>query len=458
MKLKGLYIVATAALLALVTAGCDKNPGEKTPQDKVTEAASPTEIPEATATPEPTATSAPTATPVAENYMEANGIKVLGAGRYDYQGLSIVGWDAAGNYVIESAACEAIFTVTEEENGDGTKTICATLHSIPVVNKKKGWSTATMGGFVDLKSGKAFFPSSDKMEQFALLKQGEKSYELRITFEYEKPSLTYPYYTEKYTVVCPADYEDAGFYLTGSPDNESYAERAGNWKLLNYIRHGESDLLVFGVNEGLATGTETEPVETPAVEEAGDGVHYFDKHGLTARGEGKHTYFGTVSTGTINPETKTYKVASMEFKKTEVEFSLSEEFPGDGTKIMTATFCYTPEHSSEGALIMPYSISGVVDKRTGALYSPRAYSLAEPHTVNGENGVFSLTVATETRDTMEEDGKIRVVYVVGCPEAYEDIAFYWTGYDRTLYLDTPTWSVDSIVRLKKGDSELLFFE
>ena len=51
-----------------------------------------------------------------------------------------------------------------------------------------------------------------------------------------------------------AEAEDAGFYITGDDlRSEEFVESLGVWKLLNYIRHGKSDMLVFGVNEGLAT-------------------------------------------------------------------------------------------------------------------------------------------------------------------------------------------------------------
>ena len=82
MKRKGLYVLATVALLALA-AGCGSDEVKNT-DNQVTEAVLPTEVPEtpeSTATPEPTATPTPTATPVPTNYMEANGIEVLGAGQ-----------------------------------------------------------------------------------------------------------------------------------------------------------------------------------------------------------------------------------------------------------------------------------------------------------------------------------------------------------------------------------------
>jgi len=138
MKRKGLYVLATAAMLALV-AGCGGNTGDENPKNQVTEATTPTEAPEVTATPEPTAT------PIPANYMEANGIEVLGAGRHTCKGYVAQEWDENGEVVIALADCEYIFEVTEEDNGNGTKTIYAALSQIPHITENGDWSTYIMG-------------------------------------------------------------------------------------------------------------------------------------------------------------------------------------------------------------------------------------------------------------------------------------------------------------------------
>ena len=120
MKRKGLYVLATAAMLALV-AGCGSKQGEENPQNQVTEATTPTEAPEASATPEPTESPAPTATPVPANYMEANGIEVLGMGRHTGKGYVATGVDENGGPILEIADCDYIFTVEEEEIESETK-------------------------------------------------------------------------------------------------------------------------------------------------------------------------------------------------------------------------------------------------------------------------------------------------------------------------------------------------
>ena len=426
MRGKGFYVLATAAMLALA-AGCGSKEAEEKPQNQVTEAVSLTEAPEATATPEPTVTPAPTATPVPANYMEANGIEVLGAGSHTYQGFKITGRDEKGEYIVESTECESIFEVTQEENGDGTKTISATIHCVPTINENGSWSTSAMGGFVDLKSGKAFLPSADKMEQITLLKQDEKSFELRITMEHKYSSVTYPYYTEMYTVVCPSDYEDAGFYLTGyNQDAETYTERAGLWKKLNYIRHGESDLIVFGVNEGLATVFEEEPVQNPADEVQSD-EHCFEKNGLTTKGAGKFTYTGTEVTQRLNAETGATEMASVEIKEVEAEFSVTEEFPGDGTKILKGTFTVIPEMIAEDEVKMVSSLNGVINKRTGKSFGDAANGLAIPYEIEWKGNKTTLLVAREVAYSMEEEATVRITHTVVCPEDYDELVFYWTG-------------------------------
>lgn len=224
MKRKGLYVLATAAMLALA-AGCGMNQGEENPQNQVTEATTPTEAPEATATPEPTATPAPTATPLPANYMEANGIEVLGSGWHTGKGFVANEPDENGNPIMMLEDCEYYFEVTEAENDGSTKVIKATLYLRPYVFETGAWSAFAMGGFVDLQTGKAFLPMGKDMAQTTLLKQDGKEYELQLTFDYEFPSVTNPYYTEWYTLVCPADYEDAGFYITGIRVKQSRNQR-----------------------------------------------------------------------------------------------------------------------------------------------------------------------------------------------------------------------------------------
>ncbi len=459
MKRKGLYVLATVAMLAL-TAGCGTNQGEENPQNQVTEATTPTEAPEATATPEPTATPAPTATPIPANYMEANGIEVLGAGWHTCKGFVANEPDENGNPIMMLEDCEYYFEVTEEENDGSTKVIKATLYLRPYVFETGAWSAFAMGGFVDLQTGKAFLPMGKDMAQTTLLKQDGKEYELQLTFDYEFPSVTNPYYTEWYTLVCPADYEDAGFYITGwNYEAEAFTERAGLWKKLNFIRHGESDMLVFGVDKGLAG--EPEKVTADGIELAEE--NYFETHGLSAKGEGEHTWLGTEAVRKMNAEIGGWETVSLEVKEITNAFSVTEESLGDGTKKMKGTFTYMAEMISEEEVRVPFVRGGIADKKTGLVYPMRTYFLAETHMLEKDGEEFSILVSSEQKEEVTDDGKIRaeISYVFICPEDYEDAVFFLTGRteedgsaEAAAYNEAKVFSLND---MEHGESELMFF-
>lgn len=251
-KRKGFYVLGTVAMLALA-AGCGGKEG-KNPENQVAEATSPIEtqeVSEATPTSEPAVTPAPTATPKPANYMEANGIEVLGAGRYTCKGYVAEQWDENGEAIVELADCEYRFEFGGEESEGGTKIIRATIKTLPHVSQA-GWSAYGTSGFVDLQTGKSFCLMESDMSQTTLLTREEGDIELQLSVETELPSVTNPYYKEIYTLVCPADYKDAGFYITGNRmEGDMFWEWVGEWRLLNYIKRGKADLLVFGVNKAL---------------------------------------------------------------------------------------------------------------------------------------------------------------------------------------------------------------
>ena len=456
MKRKGLYVLATAVMLALA-AGCGSNPEEANPQNQVTEATTPTDTPEATATPEPTATPAPTATPVPANYMEANGSEVLGAGWHVSKDFI---WykDETGKERLELADYESMIEVSETDNGDGTKTIYAELHRRPHIEKESGvWWSNGMGGFVDLQSGKAFFPLSDNMEQTTVLKQGDKNYELKITASYEGVSPTYPYYTERYTLVCPSDYEDAGFYLTGyNHDPETFTERAGFWKKLNYIRHGESDMLVFGVNQVLATMGEAVVEEKPIQEPEGN---YFEENGFSTKGEGTYTWLGTEFFERKNNETGEWEMVSVETKEVETEIFIEEESLGDGTKLIKGTFVFVDEISEDEARGIRCTC-GVADKKSGLVYAPRTYFLAEPHVMEKDGEEISVLVAAEQKVETVGEGKekVSITFLFLCPENYDDAVFFITGkYESTERDYSEKREPYFLSELENGETDLLFF-
>lgn len=448
---KRFYVLVTAAML-IFAAGCGDKQGEEAPQNQVTEAATPTEVPEATATPEPTATPAPTATPVPANYMEKKGIEILGAGRHTGKAFVATGADENGDPILELADCEYVLDLEEEENEDGTKVIHVTLERVPYVNADGGWSCFFFSGFVDLKTGKAYSPYSGEL-QTVVLEQGDESHILQLLYEYEPPSLIRPYYTDRYTLVCPSDYEDAGFYVTGWDRSvDAYTERIGCWKMLQYIRHGKSDMLVFGVDKGLATEPEKKTADGAELAEE----NYFEANGLIARGEGKVSYLGTEVFQKLNDETGMWDVISVETKEVEAEFYVTEELLGDGTKQMIGRFAFEEDEITETEYRGVSAKSGVMDKRTGLVYPVRTYGIAEPFVIEKDGEQLSILVG---RDFWEkDDGNVDVVISVVCPEDYDDLVFFLTGNYMEEEVDyTKPAEVVSIRDIEHGETDLLFF-
>ena len=220
MKRKGLYGLALAVTLSML-AGCGTtaDEGVESPQNHVTE--------EVTATPELTATPAPTATPVPQNYMEENGIRVLGAGLHEYRGFKWKEYDEDNNPIMETDTLKAVFEVTEEDNGNGTKTIYATIYAYPYIYDNIAGCLSAMSGFVDLQTGKSFLPYDLNVTQTSYLSMDDKKMEITLKVEVEQVSATSPYRIERYTLTCPSDYEDAGFYLTNFNNTAAFEERFG---------------------------------------------------------------------------------------------------------------------------------------------------------------------------------------------------------------------------------------
>ena len=464
MKHKGAYAVAVVAMLAFM-AGCGAKGGER--DAKATEAATPTVAPTATATPKPTATPTPTPTPVPANYMEANGIEILGAGAYTYKGYINANFGTGGEEEMVLAEYECYFEVSQEENGDGTKTIQAALHNVPYVYEGGSWAAGMLGGFVDINSGKSFFPKASNVEQTTILKQDKNEIEIKLKVSTEPPTEFYPYYTERYTLVCPAEYEDAAFYLSGyNWDTETYAERFGLWKKLNYIRHGESDMLVFGVNKGLETMPENGVVKAAAVAESQSGENYFETHGLTTRDEGKVTFLGTEAYyEMVNGETVEGSIV-VETKELEIRFRKSEEIKRDGTKVVRGSFVFPVElvenqETGVTSVKMMSCSAGVVDKKSGLVYPAYGYKLASPVVVKHGEEEISMMIAYE--DSLSEDGTYAHTFIITCPEDYNDYAFVLTGYymdeeqdDESDVREQPEWK--PLSEIEHGETDILFFE
>ena len=269
--------------------------------------------------------------------------------------------------------------------------------------------------------------------------------------DYEFPSATKPYYTEHYTLVCPAEYEDAGFYITGwDRTEEAFMNRVGSWKMLNFIQHGESDMVVFGVNKGLAT--EPEKLQTDDTSLAVE--NYFESNNLSVRGEGRVTYLGTELLQRRNSETGLWEVASVETKEVEIGFAATEESLGDGTKHIKGTFMFKDEMTENEYRGISCKM-GVVDKRTGLAYPTRTYNLAEPYVLEKDGEQFSILVGRELVE--KEDGCVDITISLICPEEYNDMVFFLTGNYLEEEVDySKEVEVRSIRDIEHGETELLF--
>lgn len=452
MRRKGFYVLALAAMLG-VAAGCG------TAAEDVQGEAQSGQVTE-TVTPEPTATPAPTVTPVPQTYMEKHGIRVLGAGHHEYTSFIWKERDEDGDPIMDTDTCECIFEVSEEDNGDGTKTVYASIHVIPYIFEGgNAWCSSVMTGFVDLETGKSFLPYDAEYEHKTYLRRDDKNYEITVYYEYEQPSVTWPYHTESYTVVCPSDYEDAGFYLTGFTGNqEAFVERAGNWKLLQFVKHGTSELIAFSVNDGLADMPTKALQERIARGSAPADENYFEANGLEIRGEGKTTFRGTefTSEATMVDFFEEENLV-IETKDVEIEFQKTEEVLDAGRKQIRGSFIYPPEITTDELMKGVSSLSGVVDTKTGLSYCTRTVFLADQVVIDRGGEEISMMIAVE--QSMTEDNHPVLTYVVTCPKDYEDIAFYITGNYRNKELREKrngTWL--PISEVEHGESDMVFFE
>lgn len=461
MKRKILYVAAMTVMLIL-TAGCggtqkEEKTGKRT-GDTIPPTVTSAVVPAATVTPEPTVTLTPTPTPIPKNYMEKKGIRVLGAGCHEYQGFICEEYDEEGSPVLEIGTCEGIFEVTEEDNGDGTKTIVASIHVAPYVFEY-GWMSYAMSGFVDLETGKSFFPYDADYAHTTYLRRDDINYELTLTCEMDYVSVTNPYNTMKYTLVCPSDYEDAAFYLTGyNGDWDTFIERAGSWKLLQFLKHGTSEIIVFSVADGLATMPTNALQEKVVRGVVQNTENYFEVNGLSIRGEGETVYRGTELTFHEDVEDFYGDEVLIETKELSVEFRRTEELLEDGRKQIRGSFTDTsPNSITDGMVKCVVGLGGVVDKKTGLSYCPRSVILADPVVLDKGEEEVPMMIAYE--ESMTEDGRYVLTYVVTCPQDYEDIVFYITGN----YMDKELqerrrghWL--PISEVEHGESDMVFFQ
>lgn len=457
MKQKLWYVLALAAMVGL-SSGCGT---AEEPAKLQKEPVSGTEVTGAksfdvvTVTPLPTATTAPTPTPEAKSYMEEKGIPVYGTGRHRYLG-TVQHWNQEEEvYIIEHQVCESIFEVTEEDNGDGTKTIRAAVNNVPYIFEDGGYSSFFLCGFVDLHTGQTFFPNRDNYNHITFLRREDKNFKLTVSYDYRFPSVTYPYHSFFFTVICPSDYEDAGFYLTGTTgENVDWVRRGGNWIMLDELKNDNTEKLIFSVEEGLATIPVSEATKELVDGEQQAMESYFEKNGLATRGEGEFTYLGTIGTWDENGE-----IQGIRLEEQSGAFSVTEEPYEDGKKVIQATFEFTPKFTLDGAGDWTTWYLGFVDQQTGMSYVPFTYGMAEEYTIQQGSKKITLTMATEGKDTTLTDGKLVWIFTVVCPEDYNDAVFYISGNYKSEEMDEKRpGNLMPIAEVDHGESDMLFFK
>ena len=132
---------------------------------------------------------------------------------------------------------------------------------------------------------------------------------------------------------------------------------------------------------------------------------------------------------------------------------------GDGTKLIRGTFVFVDEVSEEETKGICCTC-GVADKKSGLVYMPRTYFLAEPHEMEKDGEEISILVAKEQQVETMGDGKVKVsvTFFVVCPEDYNDAVFFLTGkYEFVERDSSKKIEPYSLSELENGETDLLFF-
>lgn len=473
--MKKKYWIALVLVAAVFLIGCGKAEDTKDGKDAgtVTESVLPedgqgadvTEEPVATSTPAPTSTPVPTPTPVPANYMERYGYEILGEGTHFYKGTVDEYNREEDTWSPIHETVEGRFHIEQEYNGDGTKTITADVLTVPHVFEDFSWSASSMCGFVDIKTGKSFFPSFDNYDQEMYLRRDNENIKMTLRFEYEAPSLTYPYVRFTFTLVCPEDYMDAAFYLTGNgPEQDDFTSRFGNWVLLKLLRNGNSDMVVVGVEKALA---EKQPVEEP--EQSGGvvplGPDYFTKNNIEIYESGDYTYRGTAALWD-EKQTEALKVETID-QRCEVMVTEEAHKTEADKKIVKAEIKIYEGHEIDGEKALTCGHYGFVDKRTGLTFSPEAPRMAREVTLDRGYETIDLLVGYATYEptedelslSLETEPYIILTVAVVCPADFNDTVFYLCGNYRDEEenkLIEEKWVMPEVI--PHGDSDIMFFQ
>lgn len=473
--MKKTYLIPVLLVATVLLAGCGKTEDKKDEKDAgtVTESVLPeneegenlTEEPAATSTPKPTATPVPTPTPVPANYMERYGYEILGEGTHFYKGTVQEYNREEDMWSPIHETVEGRFHIEQEDNGDGTKTITADVITVPHVFEDFSWSASSMCGFVDIKTGKSFFPSFDNYDQEMYLRRDNENIKMTLRFEYEAPSLTCPYVRFTFTLVCPEDYMDAAFYLTGNgPEDDDFTSRFGNWVLLKLLRNGNSDMVVVGVEKALAEKQQSEePEQSGGVVPLGP--DYFTKNDIEIHGDGDYTYRGTA----VLWDEKQIEVLKVETMDQQCRVMIKEEPHKTevGKKIVTAEIKLTEEYEIDGEKALTSGHFGFADKRTGLTFSPEAPGIAREVTLDRGYETIDLLVGYKiyepTEDelslSLETEPYVMLTMTVVCPADFNDTVFYLCGNyknEEENKLIKEKWVMPE--GIPYGDSDIMFFQ
>ena len=192
-----------------------------TPEPTATSTPVPTETP----TPEPTATSTPvpTATPTPEpteapkmtDWFAENGYTINGQGKFSYDGL-VDHYKGTSDVILEEKVVVPVtgeFTANEVDNGDGTKTITATIKSNNVSFNDTDISIVYGFDFIaDRYTGTAIFVTDyDMTETYVVVQEDgtEITFTVNSSWTYKTSASGYRIHTS--TVTVPSDYDGLVF-------------------------------------------------------------------------------------------------------------------------------------------------------------------------------------------------------------------------------------------------------
>jgi len=183
--------------------------------------------------------------PPATDYFTRQQLTIFGKGEYTYMGTApIPNEDGSMCIGVETVQKNCTYEVHETKNGDGTKTIVATICDYPHAFEN-GWLTLSYyAGIIDRQTGIGYTPAENGTVDLVFQRSGE---DIKLSLTTERIGLgQQPFASCTFTVTCPEDYDDAIFYLTGNESMIHYTEELmDRYRSVIYLKQGQSDLLFF---------------------------------------------------------------------------------------------------------------------------------------------------------------------------------------------------------------------